>query len=176
MLALPILWVNGMAMLVAILPLVPGSWARRPAQAGSRRRRRERDRRPGAAPSAAVRARSSARPCLGLWLFLAIALPALASLIATLPTTDLAYQLRAGTDILGGGGVPAHDAWTFTAAGLPWLDQQWGAQVILAAVYGAAGWTGLAILRAAMVALVSGLILRRSACGLPGSALGRRPG
>jgi hypothetical protein len=109
------------------------------------------------------------RPTLpDLWVFLAIAMPALASLIVTLPTTDLAYQLRAGADILGGSGIPSRDAWTFTAAGLPWLDQQWGAQVFLAAVYGAAGWTGLAILRAAMVGLVSGLILLAIRLRAPG--------
>lgn len=110
------------------------------------------------------------RPTLPeLWLFLAIMLPALAALIASLPTVDLAYQLRAGAEILAGRGIPTEDAWTFTAAGRPWLDQQWGAQVILAAFFTAGGWPGLAILRAALVALVSGLILlavRRRAPGL----------
>ncbi len=100
------------------------------------------------------------RPTLGeLWTFLAIALPVLAALIATLPTVDLAYQLRAGAEILAGHGIPTSDTWTFTAAGLPWLDQQWGAQVALAATYQVAGWTGLAIFRAALVGLVAGLIL-----------------
>ena len=100
------------------------------------------------------------RPTLAeLWTFLAIALPVLSALIATLPTVDLAYQLRAGADILAGRGIPTADSWTFTAAGRPWLDQQWGAQVILAAVYGAAGWSGLAILRATLVGLTFGLIL-----------------
>ncbi|MEO8461743.1 MAG: hypothetical protein ABI555_00895, partial [Chloroflexota bacterium] len=100
------------------------------------------------------------RPTLPeLWLFLAVALPVLAGLLATLPTVDLAYQLRAGSEILDGQGIPTSDTWTFTAAGLPWLDQQWGAQVFLAQVYQAAGWTGLAIVRAVSVGLVSGLIL-----------------
>ncbi|MEO7231063.1 MAG: hypothetical protein ABIZ30_10790 [Candidatus Limnocylindrales bacterium] len=100
------------------------------------------------------------RPTLGeLWTFLAVALPVLAALIATLPTVDLAYQLRAGAEILDGQGIPTSDTWTFTAAGLPWLDQQWGAQVVLAATYQVAGWTGLAIFRAALVGLVAGLIL-----------------
>jgi len=100
------------------------------------------------------------RPTLPeLWTFLAVALPVLASLIAALSTVDLAYQLRAGTDILAGRGIPAVDTWTFTAAGQPWLDQQWGAQAVLAAVYAVAGWSGLAILRAALVGLTFGLIL-----------------
>ena len=94
-----------------------------------------------------------------LWTFLGIALPALAALLVPMPAIDLAYQLRVGADILAGRGIPTQDAWTFTVAGTPWLDQQWGAQAILAAVYGAAGWTGLAILRAALVALTFGLLL-----------------
>ena len=100
------------------------------------------------------------RPTLAeLWTFLAIALPVLASLIATLPAVDLAYQLRAGAEILDGSGVPRVDSWTFTATGRAWFDQQWGAQVILAQVFAVAGWTGLVVLRAALVGLTSGLIL-----------------
>jgi hypothetical protein len=60
------------------------------------------------------------RPTLPeLWTFLAIALPVLASLIATMPTVDLAYQLRAGAESLAGRGIPTVDTWTFTAAGCP---------------------------------------------------------
>ena len=100
------------------------------------------------------------RPTLSeLWVFLAIALPVLGALLATLPTVDLAYQLRAGAGIIAGEGIPSEDTWTFTAAGLPWLDQQWGAQVVLGAVHGLAGWTGLAILRALMVALMTAFVL-----------------
>ncbi|MEO8273731.1 MAG: hypothetical protein ABI620_06670, partial [Chloroflexota bacterium] len=104
-------------------------------------------------------ARSRTRwPTLGeLWAFLALALPALAALLVPMPAVDLAYQLRAGAEILAGGGIPAVDTWTFTVPGTPWLDQQWGAQVLLAAVYQAAGWTGLAILRATLVGLTFGL-------------------
>ncbi|MEO7230627.1 MAG: hypothetical protein ABIZ30_08560, partial [Candidatus Limnocylindrales bacterium] len=124
-----------------------------------------------AAPRRSVRDRL-VRPTLGeLWTFLAVALPVLAALIATLPTVDLAYQLRAGAEILDGQGIPSSDTWTFTAAGLPWLDQQWGAQVALAAVFQATGWTGLAIIRAALVGLISGLVL----IAIRGRAPGIRP-
>ena len=85
----------------------------------------------------------AAWPTLGqLWTFLAVALPALAALLVPMPAVDLAYQLRAGADILAGHGIPTVDTWTFTVAGTPWLDQQWGAQVLLAGVFQAAGWTG----------------------------------
>jgi hypothetical protein len=94
-----------------------------------------------------------------LWVFLAIALPALAALIANLPSVDLTYHLRAGAQILDGGGIRTVDTWTFTVPGITWTDQQWGAQVILAAVYRLAGWTGLVILRSALIALSFGCLL-----------------
>ncbi len=93
-----------------------------------------------------------------LWAFLAIGLPVLAALIANLPSVDLTYHLRAGAGILAGSGIPTVDTWTFTAAGTPWTDQQWGAQVILAGVYQLAGWTGLVVLRAALIGIVFGCL------------------
>jgi hypothetical protein len=93
-----------------------------------------------------------------LWTFLAVALPVLAALVANLPSVDLAYHLRAGAEILATGAIPAVDTWTFTAAGLPWLDQQWGAQVILRSVESVAGWTGLVVLRAGLVGIIYGCL------------------
>jgi hypothetical protein len=93
-----------------------------------------------------------------LWAFLAVGLPVLAALIANLPSVDLAYHLRAGAAILAGEGIPAVDTWTFTADGLPWIDQQWGAQVILASTYQIAGWTGLVVFRAALIGLIFGCL------------------
>jgi hypothetical protein len=100
------------------------------------------------------------RPRLSdLWAFLAIALPVLAALVAAMPAVDLAYQLRAGTSILDGAGIPTADTFTFTIAGTSWPDQQWAAQALLAAVYRVAGWDGLAILRAVLVGATFGLLL-----------------
>jgi hypothetical protein len=93
-----------------------------------------------------------------LWAFLAVGLPVLAALIANLPSVDLTYHLRAGAGILAGDGIPTVDAWTFTAVGAPWADQQWGAQVILAAVYQLAGWTGLVVLRASLIGVIFGCL------------------
>ena len=106
-----------------------------------------------------------------LWAALAILLPILGALIANLSSVDLAYHLRAGGQILDGGGIPRTDTWTYTAAGLPWLDQQWGAQAILATTYRLAGWTGLVVLRAALVGLLFGLLFL--ACRLRGADLRR---
>ena len=94
-----------------------------------------------------------------LWLFLAVALPVLAAVLAPLSTVDLAYQLRAGDEILAARALPSVDTWTFTAAGQPWVDQQWGAQVILAGVFDVAGWTGLVLLRAALTGVIFAALL-----------------
>jgi hypothetical protein len=91
-----------------------------------------------------------------LWWFLAIALPVLASLIAKISTVDLAYQLRAGAEIIASGRIPTTDTWTFTMAGQPWVDQQWAAQVVLRAIESVAGWVGLAVFRAALVGAIFG--------------------
>lgn len=56
---------------------------------------------------------------------------------------DLTYHLRAGEEILAGH-LPRVDTYTFTVAGTPWLDQQWGAQGILTLLYRAGGWPMLA--------------------------------
>jgi hypothetical protein len=109
-----------------------------------------------------------------LWTFLGFALPALAALLVPMPAVDLAYQLRAGSEILATGAIPTVDTWTFTAAGQPWLDQQWGAQVLLSLVFQAAGWTGLAILRATLVGATFALIqltLRSLGCAARPAAL-----
>ncbi len=93
-----------------------------------------------------------------LWAFLAIGLPALGAVIANLPSVDLTYHLRAGASMLAGGGLPTTDTWTFTVYGAPWTDQQWGAQVILAAVFQLGSWTGLVLFRAALTGLIFGCL------------------
>lgn len=104
-----------------------------------------------------------------LWVALAILLPVLAALLATMSTVDLAYNVRAGDLILDQGAVLRTDPFAFTTGGAAWLDQQWGAQVLLALGYRAGGWALLALIRAGLVAVVIGLVFvacRRSGAGL----------
>ena len=86
-----------------------------------------------------------------VWVFVALALPVIAGLMR-MTTIDLAYHIRVGNLILSHG-IPKVDAFTFTVAGRPWLDQQWGAQVVLAGAYRIGGWPALALLRAALMLL-----------------------
>jgi hypothetical protein len=104
-----------------------------------------------------------------LWVALAILLPVLAALLATMSTVDLAYNVRAGDLILDQGAVLRTDPFAFTTGGGAWLDQQWGTQVLLALGDRLGGWAGLAILRAGLVAVLIGLVFvacRRSGVGL----------
>lgn len=93
-----------------------------------------------------------------LWAFLAVGLPVLGGVVASLPSVDLAYHLRVGGQILDAAAIPRTDTMTFTAMGAPWQDQQWAAQVILAVAYRLGGWTGLVVLRAMLVGVAFGLL------------------
>jgi hypothetical protein len=94
-----------------------------------------------------------------LWAFLAVGLPAVATLAAPMSAVDLAYQIRAGQLILQSGAVLRTDPFTFTVGGQPWLDQQWLAQVWLALVFDAGGWALVAIVHAVLAGLAFGLLL-----------------
>ncbi len=113
-----------------------------------------------------VTARFPALTLAQVWSVLAWGLPALAALLAVMPAVDLAYQLRAGSVILDTGAIPRADTWTFTA-GYLWTDQQWGAQILLTVAYRLAGWTGLALLRAGLVAVTCWLLARLVAIRAP---------
>jgi hypothetical protein len=111
---------------------------------------------------------------LQLWQVLAVALPVIGALLVSLPSVDLAYQLRAGGELLDTGSIPRADTYTFTVEGAAWLNQQWGAQAVLALVHRAAGWEGLAVLRAALVGATFALVLwacRRAGAGPRQAAL-----
>ena len=94
-----------------------------------------------------------------LWVVLALALPALLSLLVAMPAVDLAYQVRAGDEILASGALPGVDTWTFTIEGKPWLDQQWLAQVVFSMLHGVGGWELLFVVRAGLVVAALGLLL-----------------
>jgi hypothetical protein len=89
-----------------------------------------------------------------LWVFIAVALPIVAALQATISTNDSAYQIRAGNIMLHTHHLIRTDPFTFTAAGRPWLDQQWASQVVFALFYRAGGWAALALLRAALAGAI----------------------
>jgi hypothetical protein len=86
-----------------------------------------------------------------VWATAVVALSVGVTFMFRMSSIDLVYHLRAGEAILSTHGAPSVDAFTFSMAGRPWLDQQWGAQILLALVYRAGGWVGMALFHAALV-------------------------
>ena len=84
------------------------------------------------------------------WASLALLVPTIVSLLSRMGAIDLAYHIRAGEDVLHGN-IPRVDTYTFTVAGTPWLDQQWLAQGVFAALYRLGGWPLLAAAQALLV-------------------------
>src|SRR5437773_5974293 len=93
------------------------------------------------------------RPIDSAWAALVVLIPMVVALLSRMGTTDLTYHIRAGNGILATHSLPRVDTYTFSVAGTPWLDQQWGAQVILAFAHRYGGFATLAFLQAAFIAV-----------------------
>ena len=91
-------------------------------------------------------------------MLLAIFLPAVASLLAPVLTGDISYQVAAGQIMFESGQILDVDTFTFTVPGEPWINQQWGASVVFAAIFDATSWLGLLVMRAVLIGLAFGLV------------------
>lgn len=92
------------------------------------------------------------------WVAVAILLPVITITALPLTAIDLAYHVRAGDIMLETHRVLRVDTLTFSAFGSQWLDQQWGAQILLAATFHVAGWLALAGLRAVLTGAILSLV------------------
>ena len=91
------------------------------------------------------------RPIDIAWASLVVLIPVVVALLSRMGTTDLTYHIRAGEGILATHALPRVDTYTFSVAGKPWLDQQWGAQVVLALGHRYGGFATLAFLQAVLI-------------------------
>lgn len=73
---------------------------------------------------------------------------------------DMWWHLASGRWMIEHGEVLKVDIFSSTATGRPYEVGEWLGQVALAAVHGAAGWTGVAVLRAALVAVAAFFLSR----------------
>src|SRR5262245_36557587 len=85
------------------------------------------------------------------WVAVGLLVPVIVTFLTRTMAIDLAYQIRAGHDMLTTHAVSKIDTFTFTQAGQPWLNQQWGAQVLLGLTQQAGGWTAILLLRGALI-------------------------
>jgi hypothetical protein len=92
------------------------------------------------------------------WAAMVVLVPVLVALLTRMGTTDLAYHIRAGDGILDTHSIPRVDTYTFTVYGRPWLDQQWGAQILLALAQRYGGWATLTFLQAVLAGVSFSLI------------------
>ena len=87
-----------------------------------------------------------------LLIFLVLGLPVgLASSSRTFLDGDTSWHIAVGQWIIQHGRIPSSDVFSYTAFGRPWVAMEWSADLIFAAVYGLAGYAGLATVVAAAV-------------------------
>ncbi len=75
-----------------------------------------------------------------------------------LQDADTFWHIRTGQWILEHAAVPFTDFYSYTAAGKPWSDAQWLAEIFYALAYNLAGWRGVVMLAAATMAAVLGAL------------------
>ena len=85
---------------------------------------------------------------------------ALAQPMAVLNDPDTYLHIAAGRWMLAHGALPVHDPFSHSLARATWMPHEWLAEIVLAAVYDLAGWSGLVLLTAASFAVGVGLLTR----------------
>ena len=121
-----------------------------------------------------LQASTDARARPGPWLsmprlWLLVVLGAIGVMeLAQLPNAiDLAYHLKVGQLMVAEHALPRTDVLAWTTAGQPWLDQNWGAQLVLYGVWRLGGFPLLTLFDAALTvatwALVAAACRRRTA-------------
>ncbi|SIT50188.1 conserved membrane hypothetical protein [Paraburkholderia piptadeniae] len=71
---------------------------------------------------------------------------------------DTYWHIAAGDWILRNGFVPHADPFSFSAAGAPWVAQEWLSEVTMALAYKAGAWDAIVMLFGAVTALAFGLL------------------
>jgi hypothetical protein len=86
----------------------------------------------------------------GLWIFF-VAIFAANRFFLSDP--DTYWHIATGRWILVERAFPRHDIFSHTAAGQPWVNMEWLAQIMLAWTYNWLGWGGLILLCGLLIAL-----------------------
>ena len=71
---------------------------------------------------------------------------------------DTYWHIATGKWMLTEHAVPRHEIFSHTAAGQPWVNVEWLAQIILFSIYDWFGWRGLVLLCGLVIALTFGLL------------------
>ena len=73
---------------------------------------------------------------------------------------DPYWHVAVGRWIVAHRAIPVRDVFSHSAPGIPWTAHEWLSEVVMFAVWQAAGWRGIQLLISAMFALTAGYILR----------------
>jgi hypothetical protein len=102
-----------------------------------------------------------------LWLIVVLGAIGLMALARTPSAIDLAYHVKAGELMVAEGALPRTDVLAWTTAGRPWLDQNWGAQLVLYGIWRLGGFPLVVVVNALLAvatwALVAAACRRRTA-------------
>src|SRR5882724_5323141 len=71
---------------------------------------------------------------------------------------DTFFHVAAGTRMLSDHAILYRDPFSYTFAGAPWQAHEWLAELAMAVVFGAGGWSGLLLLFAIAAAATAGLL------------------
>lgn len=97
-----------------------------------------------------------------LWLGLAYAL-LLLSCLRNVGNPDIFWHLSAGRRIVAEHRIPGADWLSFTRPGAPWVDFEWGTQVLVTLLHRAAGFWGLILFKTALMMGAAALVERTMA-------------
>jgi hypothetical protein len=93
-----------------------------------------------------------------LWLIVVLGAIGVMELIQLPSAIDLAYHIKVGQLIVADHAVPRTDMLAWTTAGEPWLDQNWGAQLVLYGIWRLGGFPLLTVVHAALAMATWGLV------------------
>jgi hypothetical protein len=102
-----------------------------------------------------------------LWLIVVLGAIGVMELIQLPSAIDLAYHIKVGQLMVAEHALPRTDVLAWTTVGEPWLDQNWGAQLVLYGIWRLGGFPLLTVVHAALTvatwALVVAACRRRTA-------------
>ena len=94
-----------------------------------------------------------------LWLIVVLGAIGVMGLARTPSAVDLAYHVKAGQLMVAEGALPRTDVLAWTTAGRPWLDQNWGAQLLLYGIWRWGGFPLVAVVNALVAVATWGLVV-----------------
>jgi hypothetical protein len=115
-------------------------------------------RRPPGAPAAGPAGPGPWLTMPRLWLVVVLGGVAVMELAQLPSAVDLAYHLRVGQLMVAERALPRTDVLAWTTAGRPWLDQNWGAQLLLYGVWRLGGFRLLTVVEALLAVATWGLV------------------